>query len=202
MTPHTHPGAPRPRVRTLAACLLLVALGAVAAAVAIAPTATAGPDRTLKSTERFDGLNIYDPVLTNACGFEVVAVLGGEIERKLELGTDRRPAARETQKFDGEITWIARASGKTYTDKIENRLRIEYPEGIDLFVPAHVTVTGSHGGTFPVGGGAPGHGKFEYEAQVYAISDEGFPYMFATSEPDWTGKGFDRATAKICAALD
>jgi hypothetical protein len=203
MTAITPVGArnPRARIQTLLACLLLAGLALVSLAAVIAPTANAGPDRTLRSSFHIDELNIYDPVLSNACGFEVVALITGDVERKLELGNGKRIAAHETKKFDGTITWIARASGKTYTDKIENRSKIEYPQGIDLFVSAHVTVTGSHGGTFPVAGGPPGNGKFEYDAQIYAIDDEGFPYIFETSEPTWTGRSFDRATEKICARL-
>jgi hypothetical protein len=103
---------------------------------------------------------------------------------------------------DGEITWYAPATGKTYSDELHNRSRIEYPQGVDDWpAPAHVTVTGSHGGTFPVGDGPPGQGKFEYEAQIYSVDPDGFPYIFVDSEPTWTGGNFDRANEKICAAL-
>jgi hypothetical protein len=193
----------RNRIGAVLPLLLIAALAFVSVAAVIAPTASAGPDRTMKLSFRFDDLNIYDPVLTEACGFEVVALVSGEVERKLERGKGRGDvAARETTTFDGSITWIARESGKTYTDKIENRSKIEYPQGVDDFwLPAHVTVTGSHGGTFPVGAGSPGHGRFEYDAVIYSADPEGFPYITPVSDPIFDGRGFEKATARICAAL-
>ena len=130
------------------------------------------------------------------------ATVNGTFDGKLVLGTDRKPAAHETLKFNGHITWIAEESGKTYSDEIENTSKIEYPEGVDDFgLPAHVTVTGSHGGTFPVGDGPPGHGKFEYEAGFLIGGPDDLPFVFATSEGTWDGKSFERATEKICAKL-
>ena len=93
-------------------------------------------------------------------------------------------------------------NGQVVLRRAAQRSRIEYPQGVaDWPAPAHVTVTGSNGGTFPVGDGPPGHGKFEYEAQIYSVDPDGFPYTFVDSDPTWTGKGFDRATDKLCAAL-
>ena len=160
----------------------------------IAPTANAGKDRTLKSTFELPQLNIYDPALSERCGFEVVGLVEGTFEKKLVLGIGAGNAARETERFKGEITWIARASGKSYSDEIEATSKIDYPEGTDDWpLPAHVTVTGSNGGTFPFDGGLPGNGKFEYDAQIYSVSPDGFPYIFATSTPDFSGKSFQRA---------
>jgi len=67
---------------------------------------------------------------------------------------------------------------------------------------AHVTVTGTHPGTFPAEGGAPGHGKYEYEAGFLpgGLPDD-FPFVFQIGDGTWDGNSFDRATAKICAAL-
>jgi hypothetical protein len=193
---------PRPRIQSLLSVLLLLALAVVAVAAVIAPTANAGPDRTFKHSFHLDELNIYDPYLSQSCGFEVVGLVSGDFERKVELGKGGDVAARETSKFNGRITWIHRATGQSYSDKIENTSRIEYPQGIELWAPAHVTVTGSHGGTFPVGDGPPGSGKFEYDAVIYATDEDNiFPYIFVDGEPTWTGRSFDRATEKVCAAL-
>jgi hypothetical protein len=202
-TPLAGTGHGRHRLGPAASLLLLAALALVSLAAVIAPAANAGPDRTMKMSFHLDELNLWDRALSEACGFEVVALVEGEIEKKLERGKGPGGvAARETQTFDGTITWIARASGNTYTDKIENRSKIEYPQGVDDFwLPAHVTVTGSHGGTFPFGGGMPGNGKFEYDAIIYSADPEGFPYITPVSDPIYEGRGFERATAKICAAL-
>ena len=204
MNGHAYPDRPIPRAQAgyVAACLVLAAVAVVAVLAVIAPTANAGPDRTITGSIHFDELGLSDAWLSEACGFEVVAVFAGDIERKLVVGNGRKVAARETQTVDGTITWIARESGRSISDKIENRSRVEYPEGVDSFpLPAHVTVTGSHGGTFPFGGGPPGNGKFEYDAQVYSGAPGELPYYFAVSEPTWDGKSFERATAKVCASL-
>jgi hypothetical protein len=194
--------ARRTGIHTLLGFAVLLALGAVAVAAVLAPTANAAPDRKLEYSFHLDELNIYDPYLTNACGFEVVGLVSGDFERKLELPKGKSVAARETSKFRGNMTWINRATGRSYSDKVENTSKIEYPQGIDLWLPAHVTVTGSHGGTFPVGDGPPGPGRFEYDAVIYATDWEtGFPYIFVDGQPTWTGKSFDRATEKVCAAL-
>jgi hypothetical protein len=205
MNGHAYPDRPitKPQWRALAACLLMAALAVVAVLAVIAPTANAAQDRPLRHTFTLEQIGFADTWLTNACGFEVNVVVGGTFEEKLELGNDRNPAAHETSKFDGDITWIAEASGKTYSDEIHNTSKIDYPDGVGEYgLPAHVTVTGSHAGTFPVGGGPPGHGKFEYEAGFLlgGLPDD-FPFVFATSEGTWTGKSFERATEKICSAL-
>jgi hypothetical protein len=196
MTSSAHAGASRAGSVLRAVLLALVAFAAVAA-----PTAGANPADTIQSTLELDGMSIYDSALSSACGFVVVAELSGIEERKVVLGKGERVAAHETASFRGEITWYA--NGKSYSDKLDSRTRVEYPEGIEeIFVPAKVTVTGTNGGTFPVGFGPPGHGKFTYDAMVYATDwDTGMPYYFETSEPDWTGPGFEKATAKVCAAL-
>jgi hypothetical protein len=195
----------RPRIESLVGCLALAALAIVGIAAAIAPTANAAPkdDRTLTQSFSMDDLNIFDLQLTTACGTEVDALLSFTQERKLVLGTDRDPAAHETMTVKGEITWYAPETGKTYSDKLDSRSRIDYPQGVaDWPAPAHVTVTGRNGGTFPYEGyGFPGNGRFEYDAQIYSTDWDGFPYSFPLSEPDWTRHGFERATEKICAAL-
>jgi hypothetical protein len=202
MTAIASPAAPGPRLRiqTLLACLLVAGLGLVGLAAVLAPTANAGPGRAVEDSLQIDDLNIYDPYLTQACGFEVVGFVSGLLERKVDLGNGKRVAVSETQTFDGTITWVARASGNTYADRLHSKSRIEYPEGLDLWLPAHVTVTGTNGGTFPGDGGPPGHGTFEYDAQIYAV-DGVFAYVFPVGDPTWNGRSFERAPEKVCAAL-
>jgi hypothetical protein len=188
--------------RSLGACLLMAALAVVAVLAVIAPTANAGKDRTVTGSYTFDRLQVGDAYLTNACGFRVDAFVSGTLDGKLVLGTDRDPAARETLKFDGVITWFSEETGKTYTDDAHSTSRIEFPEGVgDYGLPAHVTVTGSHAGLFPVGDGPPGHGRFEYDAGFLIGGPDELPFVFATGEGTWDGRSFERATEKICAKL-
>ena len=71
-------------------------------------------------------------------------------------------------------------------------MRIDYPEGIELWKPARVTVTGLHGGTFPIGGGPAGKlGTLVYDATVYATDDEGFPYWFTEGGPSSMSGNFE-----------
>jgi hypothetical protein len=180
----------------------MAALAIVAVLAVIAPTANAGKDRTIRGSYTFQNLEVYDSYLTNACGFHVGAFVSGTLDGKLVLGTERHPEAHETLRFDGEIRWFAESTGKTYTDEAHNISRIDFPEGVDEYgLPAHVTVTGSHGGLFPVGDGPPGYGRFEYDAGFLTGGPDELPFVFATSEGTWDGKSFDRASEKICAKL-
>ena len=189
----------RPRPATVAACLVLAAVAVVAILAVIAPTANAGPDRTITGSIHFDELGLSDAWLSEACGFEVVAVFAGDIERKLVVGNGRKVAARETQTVDGTITWIARESGRSISDKIENRSRSS-TRGRRQLPLAHVTVTGSHGGTFPFG--EPSRERQVRVRRPGLLGAPGeLPYYFAVSEPTWDGKSFERATAKVCASL-
>ena len=77
--------------------LVFAGLAVVAILAVMAPTANAGKDRTLKQTFTLpNDLHIDDAWLSQACGFDVSATVGGTFERKLVLGTDRNPAAHET----------------------------------------------------------------------------------------------------------
>jgi hypothetical protein len=204
MNGHAYPDRPiaKGRWHSLAACLLMAALAVVAVLAVIAPTANAGKDRTIRGSYTFENLQVGDSYLSNACGFGVDAFVSGTLDGKLVLGTERNPEAHETLKFDGEITWFAESTGKSYTDEARSTSRIEFPEGVDDYgLPAHVTVTGSHGGLFPVGDGPPGHGRFEYDAGFLIGLPDELPFVFATSEGTWDGRGFERATEKICAKL-
>jgi hypothetical protein len=179
----------------------LAVLALVAVAAIAAPTAGASPAGTIEETLELTGMSIYDHELSFVCGFTVTAVLSGTEERRIVLGRGNGEAAYEHASFRGEITWYA--NGKSYSDRLDSRTQVVYPEGIDeIFVPARVTVTGTNGGTFPVGFGPPGHGRFTYDALVYATDwDSGLPYYFETSTPTWDGPSFGKETAKVCAAL-
>jgi hypothetical protein len=94
-----------------------------------------------------------------------------------------------------------RDTGNSYSSALVNRLRIDFPEGLDLFKPATIKVTGHHGGTFPIGGGPPGGGTLVYNGLVYAIDDDGIPYWAVEGDPISMGGNFDGTTRRICAAL-
>jgi hypothetical protein len=184
-------------LRTLGRALsLLLALAVVAVA---APAASAHGSAPLRSSEQVD-LNIYDAYLSQQCGVEVVATLSGTERRTVYHGRDVASPAREVATFDGRITWLARESGKTVADRMWSVLHISYPEGIELWKPARVTVTGRHGGTFPIGGGPAGTGVLVYDATIYA-EDQGFPYWFVEGDPTIQHGTFERTTQRICAQL-
>ena len=187
----TRPNPFRTATRALA---LLLTITAVAA-----PAATAHGNPPLKSSEQVN-LNIYDAYLSQHCGVEVVATLSGTQQRRIYRGRDAAAPARELTTFDGTITWLARATGKSYADRMSSVLHISYPEGIELFKPARVTVTGRHGGTFPIGGGPAGDGILVYDATVYA-EDQGFPYWFVNGDPVFQRGTFARTTKRICDRL-
>ena len=121
-------------IRTLTRALGVV-LTLAAIAVAVAPEASAHRNQPLRSTETFT-LDIYDSYLSRACGVEVVATLEVTERRNVFLGADEAAPARELTTYDGDITWLARASGATYSDKLKSTLEIAYPQGIELWKPA------------------------------------------------------------------
>lgn len=180
--------------RTLALLLTLAAVAAV-----VAPVATAHGKPPLRSSQEVD-LNIYDAYLSQHCGVEVVATLSGTEQRRIYRGDDPASPARELTTFDGEITWLARTTGKSYSDRMRSLLHIVYPEGIELWKPARVTVTGRHGGTFPIGGGPAGSGILVYDATIYA-EDQGFPYWFVNGDAVFQHGTFAWTTQRICARL-
>lgn len=180
--------------RMIRLLLALVALAAV-----IAPAASAHGQAPLRSSEKVE-LNIYDAHLSQACGQEVVATLSGTERRTIFSGRTATSPAHELTTFDGRITWQAPATGRSYSDRMASLLTITYPEGIELFKPARVTVTGQHGGTFPIGGGPAGTGVLVYDATVYAEAD-GFPYWFVNGDPTFQRGTFDATAKRICARL-
>jgi hypothetical protein len=145
-------------------------------------------------------LEIYDSYLSRACGLEVFANVGFTEVRNVFLGETTASPARELATYDGDIKWFVRESGKSYSDKLKSVLNISYPQGIELWAPARVTVIGRHGGTFPIGGGPAGTGVLVYDATVNA-EDGGFPYWFVNGEAVARLGTFDFTTQRICAAL-
>ena len=183
------------RSRTITLLLALVALAAV-----LAPAAGAHDQAPLRTSERFT-LNIYDSYLSVQCDQEVVATLSGVERRAIFRGRTATSPAYELTTFDGRITWEAPATGKTYSDRMASLLHISYPNGIELFEPARITVTGQHGGTFPIGGGPAGTGVLVYDATVYALDDAGFPFWSVNGVPTFQRGTFDATARRICARL-
>jgi ABC-type transport system substrate-binding protein len=191
--------------RRLLTRLRVALLALVAIAAVTAPAASANSTPPLRSTLEME-LEIFDLHLTTACGGQwVFANVSFVQERKLVFDADG-VGAREVATMDGEITWFTRDSGKSYTSKLVNKTEIEYPEGIDLFAPAKVTVTVYHGNTFPVGIGLPGRGTVTYDAFVLVSGDEDeLPYWDVLGDPTSMNARFAATMAenaqRICAAL-
>jgi hypothetical protein len=180
------------------ALLALVAIAAVTA-----PAASANSTPPLRSTLEME-LDIFDLHLSTACDTFVSATVSFVEERKLVFDADG-VGAREVATMDGRITWYTDDNEKTYSSALVNKTEIEYPEGIDLFEPARVTVTVYHGNTFPVGIGLPGRGTVTYDAFVYASDENGLPFWDVLGDPTWMNARFAATlaenTQRICAAL-
>jgi hypothetical protein len=176
---------------------VLLALAAVA--VVAVPAAGAQRNQPLRSSLTMS-LEIYDQYLSGACGVDVFADVDFTERRTVFPGADAASSAHELTTYDGTITWKTRGSANTYSSPLEVALTIVYPEGIDLFKPARVTVVGSNGATFPIGGGPAGTGILVYDATIYA-EEQGFPYWFVNGDPISKLGTFDVTTKRICAAL-
>jgi hypothetical protein len=177
--------------------VVLLALMAIAVVAAPSAGANAPPSRSFELPE----LEIFDLHLTTACGGDwVFANVTGTVDERLVLNKDGS-VNHEIESFHGRITWFKRNSDKSYSASLVNRVRIDYPEGVDLFKPAVITVTGHHGGTFPIGGGPPGGGTLVYNGFVYAVDDEGFTYWATEGAPISMSGNFDGWTRRICEAL-
>jgi hypothetical protein len=175
--------------------ILLLALLAVAAVT----VSTAGATPPLQDTTPLE-LEIFDLHVSTACGADVFANVTGDLDRRVYFGKDGA-VDHVIEAFHGRIEWFTRGTGKSYSNALVNRTRIDFPDGLDLFVPARLTVTGQHGGTFPIGGGPPGHGTLVYDGFVYAIDDEGFPYVATEGGPISMSGNFETTTRRICKAL-
>src|SRR5215471_6815662 len=174
--------------------LLVVAL---AAAAATATGAKAAPP----TSTRFDlELEIFDLHVSTACNADVFANVSGTFDRVVHR--DRTGAVdRVTESFHGRITWFTRGSGKSYSSVLASTTRSEFPEGIDFFKPARMTVTGLNGGTFPTGGGPPGSGVLVYNGFIYSLGDDDTPYTTVDGDPISQQGDFTTTTSRICAAL-
>jgi hypothetical protein len=179
---------------------LLLALAALAAVLAPAASAHGRAPAPIRTSETFE-LNIYDSHLSIQCDQEVVATLSGTERRTIYLGRTPTSPATELNTFDGRITWQAPATGKSYSDRMASVLHISYPQGIDLFNPARITVLGQHGGTFPIGGGPAGTGVLVYDATIYSLADDGSPYWSVDGDPVAQHGNFAQTAKRICARL-
>ena len=177
------------RIRIL--LLALVAFAAVAA-----PTASATPP--VQDSLELE-LEIFDLSAATACDKDVFANVSGVFERRLYFASDGS-VDHQVENFRGQITWFTRGTGKSYTSAIVNKTRIDFPEGVDLFKPVKITVTGMHGGVFPVGGGPAGTGTLVYDGFMYAQDDDGFVYAAVEGDPVASGN-FEATNRRICAAL-
>ena len=181
------------RIRIL--LLAVVALGAV-----VAPAAVANPNGPIRSSFELPDLEIFDLDTSTACGQDVFANVTGRVDRTLYFGRDGVPT-HQIEAFHGRIEWFTRGSGKSYSQSLVNRVRIDFPEGVDLFKPATIKVTGHHGGVFPIGGGPAGNGTLDYEGFIYATDDEGFVYWATEGGPVSQSGNFTSTARRICAAL-
>jgi hypothetical protein len=176
--------------------ILLLALVAVAAVAAPAATATPPVSDSLDLE-----LELFDLSATTACGgIWVFANVEGVIERRLYFASDGS-VSHQIETFQGRIEWFTRDSGKSYSSALVNKVRIDFPEGTDLFKPAKITVTGMHGGVFPIGGGPAGTGTLHYDGFVYASDDAGFQYWATDGGPTSMSGNFEATNRRICAAL-
>jgi hypothetical protein len=175
----------------------IVLLALVALAAVTAPTAAATPP--VSDSLELE-LEIFDLDTTTACGTWVFATVSGTAERHLYLNDDGS-IDRQVETFRGRITWLTRDSDKTYSSTIVNKIVIELPNGVDLFNPVRITVTGMHGGVFPIGGGRAGSGMLVYDGFMYAQDDAGFVYWAIEGAPISSGGNFDKAAQQICEAL-
>ena len=175
----------------------IVLLVLVAFAATTASTATAAPP--LSDSLELE-LEIFDLDTATACGASVFASVSGTVERQLYLAGDGT-VERQVETFRGRITWFTRDSDKSFSSAIVNRSVIEFPEGVDLFKPVRITVTGTHGGTFPTGGGPAGSGMLVYDGFMYAQDDAGFVYTAVDGAPTSANGNFEAATRRICQAL-
>jgi hypothetical protein len=179
---------------------LLLAL--LACAAVIAPATSANSSAPLRDSFELPELELFDLDTTTACGGEwVFANLSGSVDRTLYLDKDGN-VDHQIEAFHGRITWFTRGSGKSYSSTIVNRVRIDFPEGTgELFLPVKVTVTGQHGGVFPIGGGPAGVGTLTYDGFWYAQDDAGFTYWATEGAPTSMNGNFHGTTRRICAAL-
>jgi hypothetical protein len=176
----------------------IVLLAVVALACVAAPTAAAA--QPASDSLALD-LEIFDLNTTTACGTWVFANVSGTIERHLYVKGDGS-IDHQVETFRGRITWLTRDSDRTYSSVISTKIVIEFPNGVDLFNPVRITVTGTNGGVFPISDGPAGSGQLVYDGFMYAQDwDSGFVYWANEGAPLSMSGDFDNATQRICEAL-
>jgi hypothetical protein len=177
----------------LLAVLAVVALAAPAAATT-APPKGGGFELDLE-------LEIFDLHLTTACGGEwVFANVSGTYEQRVHRNRNGE-VERLVETMRGEITWFIRDSEKSYTSELDSKTVVTFPEGVDFFKPAHITVTGRNAGSFPIGDGPPGHGKLVYDGFIYTVDFDDVPSWTTEGDPVFAEGNFAKVTERICAAL-
>jgi hypothetical protein len=174
----------------LFAALALVAVAAPAAGA----KASTSPDRLQLDLE------IFDLDTSTACGADVFANVSFVSDRHVRR--DRTGAVRSvTETYHGSIEWFTRGTGKSYSSRIEALVRNDFPEGVDFFKPARITVVGRNGGVFPIGGGPAGDGILVYNGFIYSLDDEDVPYTTTEGDPIVKLGNFTTTTKRICRAL-
>jgi hypothetical protein len=114
---------------------------------------------------------------------------------------DEGAVDHQVDSFDGEITWRT-DDGSTHSSRIHSEMTIEFPDGIDFFKPARITVTGRHGAALLIGGaGPPGSGKLEYDGFIFSLDEDGFVSWAVEGDPTWMSGNFENEARRICAAL-
>lgn len=176
---------------------LLLAVLAIAAVAVPAASAKPRPD----DTAHLDiDLEIFDLATSTACNADVFANVSVSITSRLHR--DRSGAVDSMDEtYRGKIQWFTRGTGKSYSSTIEALVHNEFPEGVDFFKPAKITVVGKNGGVFPIGGGPAGTGILRYNGFIYTVGDDDRPYVTTDGDPVWKLGDFALATKRICAAL-
>jgi hypothetical protein len=180
------------RIATLVFAVLAIAAVAV-------PAASAKPQSG--DTAHLDiDLEIFDLATSTACDADVFANVSVSITSRIHR--DRTGAVDSLDEtFHGTIQWFTRGTGKSYSSNLEVLVHSEFPEGVDFFKPAKITVIGKNGGVFPIGGGPAGTGILHYDGFIYTVGDDDRPYVTTEGDPIWKVGDFTSTTNRICAAL-
>ena len=178
--------------------LLVVAVLAIAA-VAI-PAAGARSQQPGDTTHLDIDLEIFDLATSTTCNADVFANVSVSITSRVQR--DRTGAVVSLDEtYHGRIQWFTRGTGKSYSSNIEALVHSEFPEGVDFFKPAKITVIGKNGGVFPIGGSPAGAGVLVYDGFIYSVGDGDYPYVTTDGDPILKLGDFSSTTKRICAAL-
>jgi hypothetical protein len=179
------------------ATLLFAVLAIAAVAVPASSATPASPGREHLEMD----LEIFDLNSATACGKDVFANVSFASDTWLQR--DRTGAVVAMNELvRGKITWFTRGTGKSYSSSIDALVHYDFPEGVDFFKPAKITVVGRNGGTFPIGEGSPpGTGVLHYNGFIYTVVDDDRPYVATDGPAVWKLGDFTSTTKRICAAL-